>query len=226
MQAIDYTGEIQPASDTLGLKVIGRCEAQVDNTVDGHTSNAKCGIFRYANSSTYALTRANIGRPCYVENDQTVGAGSTYYVPAGIVVDVDSSGVWVDQSPLALAAARAAAIPYVSAQTGTTATVTAAMAFQGNVVMTASNSGATVITLPSAVPGYRIGIQRVNAGAGYDVTITPGSADTVRGGTTVQSAVNTTDAISQVLWIETINDTAWVDAGPLAGDRSVWVATS
>ena len=39
-------------------------------------------------------------------------------------------------------------------------------------------------------------------------------------------ASNTTDAVSQVLYLEARDATDWVDAAPLASDRAVWVAST
>jgi hypothetical protein len=226
MGAIDSTQEIQPASDTLGLRVVGRIPVKVDNTADGLTSEVELGVFRYANSSTAPLTRAMIGDACYVEDDQTVAATSTNLVAAGLVVDVDSKGVWVDQRLAALTTARRIARPKVVAVTGTTSTLTAAQAFQGNVVVTASNSGATTLTMPAAATGLRIGVQRLTAGAGYDVVLQAGSGDTVRGSTVAGTATNDTDAVSQILWLEAENVTNWADASPLAADRAEWAPST
>ena len=37
MVARDYNGEVQMASDTVGLRVLGRAPEKVDNTDDGET---------------------------------------------------------------------------------------------------------------------------------------------------------------------------------------------
>ena len=225
MGAVDYTGEIQPASDTVGLRVVGRIPAMKDNTADGEVSNIEHGIFRYENSSSYPVTRACIGKTCYVEDDATVAAGSTCLVAAGIVYDVDADGVWVDQTAAALVVARMNARIYIRAITGTTDSPTAAECFQGNVLLTASNSGATTISLPTAIAGYRVGVQRITATSGYDVTIHPYSGDRINSGAVNGNAVNTTDAVSDALWLETQDATYWKNAPPLAKDRAVWATT-
>lgn len=226
MLAVDSAGEVHAASDTLGLRVLGRVPAKVDNSADGEKSEVQRGIFRYANSTSHALSRNNIGQPCYVEDDQTVAGSSTNLVPAGLVHDVDSDGVWVDQSLAACQTAIAAARKKVVAVTDTTATLTAAQAFQGNVVITAENDGATTLTLPAAAAGYRLGIQRINAGDGYDVVVTAASGDKVRGSTAGGTITNDTDAVSDVLTLETIDATDWVDATPLAKDRAEWAPST
>jgi len=57
------------------------------------------GIHRWENSAAGdAITKAEIGDRCYIVDDQTVAKtdGSSTRSPAGIVVAVDSLGVWVD----------------------------------------------------------------------------------------------------------------------------------
>lgn len=87
---------------TAANVTIGRAEATVDNTggINGAvTVKVKPGLFRYANSAGGDLiTRAMIGSPCYVVDDQTVAAtsNSSARPKAGTIFDVDASGVWVD----------------------------------------------------------------------------------------------------------------------------------
>jgi hypothetical protein len=226
MIAIDSGGEMDMASDTLGLRVLGRCPKYVDNTADGEKSNIEHGVFRYENSSTYAITQKMIGQVCYVEDDNTVGAGSTNLVAAGIIKDVDSSGVWVDQSLEALAVSRALARTKVVSVTDTTYTALATQAFQGNVILACDNASGVVVTLPSAVAGYRLGVQRTAATAAHDVTLTAASGDTVRGSTAAGTAANTTDAVSGILYLECESATAWVDASPIAADRASWTPST
>ena len=224
--AIDYLGEVQMASDTLGLRVIGVAPETKDNADDGLISTAPKGVRLFVNSATYPLTDAHIGKPAYVEDDNVVAAYSTNLVACGLVFAVTSAGVWLDLDPAALAQARANALPVYVAVTGTTSAPTAAQCFAGNVIVTAANSSATTITLPTAIAGYRLGIQRINAGAGYDVILQAPTGDTVLGSVAAGTASNTTDAVSSIVFIETINATAWICANPVAPDRAVWVASA
>lgn len=226
LMAVDYAGEVQMASDTLGLRVIGYCPKQVDNSVDGKSVAVENVPCRMNNSATYPVTRAMIGLPAYVEDDNTVAGFSTNLVAAGLVVDVDADGVWLDVSLQALAAARRAALPKVVAITGATATVTAAQAFQGNVVFSVDYATGATVTLPSAQAGFRIGIYRLSATAAHDVILQAPTGDKVLGSTAAGTASNTTDAVSQVLYIETIDATDWKVALPYASDLAVWVAST
>jgi len=96
--ARNASGYAVPASDTAGLVVVGRAEEQVDNSNGANGDkyvDVRRGVFAWANGASFS--RANIGQECYVADDQTVtnAAGSTNKVYAGIIVEVDSDGVWV-----------------------------------------------------------------------------------------------------------------------------------
>lgn len=92
--AVNANGKAVPASDTAGLKTIGRAETHAKS---GETVTVKSGCFLYKNSSsTAAIAAADIGGVCYVADDQTVSkSGGTNSIPAGLVYDVESKGVWV-----------------------------------------------------------------------------------------------------------------------------------
>lgn len=100
MVALNTSGKAVPASDTTQLVVIGRAEVKSDNTAAAYSASktlrVRRGVFRWANGAS--LAAANVGSLCYVQDDATVTSttGSTSKVVAGQIVDVDSSGVWVD----------------------------------------------------------------------------------------------------------------------------------
>ncbi len=103
---------VQIAASTFGVAAaavaanvtVGRAEETVDNT--GGANGAKrvkvrTGIFNYANSAGGDLvTRAHIGKPVYVVDDQTVAATDNAGARprAGTCFDLDASGVWVQFS--------------------------------------------------------------------------------------------------------------------------------
>lgn len=103
-------GMVQVAASTFGVAAVataanvtvGRAEATVDNAggANGEKSvKVKVGIFRYANSAAGDLvTRARIGKPVYVVDDQTVAATDNAGARpvAGNCFDVDAQGVWVE----------------------------------------------------------------------------------------------------------------------------------
>lgn len=95
------SGLATPGATATGLVGLGRCEAFADNSAGGDGAvNVKIrrGVFRFANSGGGdAIAATEIGQTCFIVDDQTVaktdngGARS----PAGLVIDVDSDGVWV-----------------------------------------------------------------------------------------------------------------------------------
>jgi hypothetical protein len=219
--AIDYTMEAQAAADTLGLRVVGRVKVHVDNSLDGEKVEIERGVFRFANSTASPVTRAHIGRPCYVEDDATVAGNTTNLVAAGLVHDVDTAGVWVDMSVSALATAIRETPPVVVAKTDNY-TVTEAQAFSRRCIFTMSKSSLSTLTLPSAVPTMKVAVQRLTAGAGYDVALKAGTGDTVMGSAAGKKVDNETDAVSGILWVEAMDAAAWVNAWPTY-DLSSWV---
>ena len=92
--ALNSAGKAVPASDTAGLTVIGRAELTAES---GKMVTVKSGCFRFDNSASTAEIKATeIGKVCYVADDQTVSkTGGTNNIVAGIVYDVESKGVWV-----------------------------------------------------------------------------------------------------------------------------------
>ncbi|WP_414664898.1 hypothetical protein [Horticoccus sp. 23ND18S-11] len=97
--ARDANGRAVPASDTAGLRVVGRAEETVDNAAGaaGDLSiNIRLGCFKFDNSATAAVDADDIGKMAVVEDDQTVAETSTNGVSAGRITGVDSDGVWVD----------------------------------------------------------------------------------------------------------------------------------
>lgn len=98
---LDATGFLVPGSTATGLVARGRAEEHVVN--DGADGDEVCrtrpGRFRWSNSAAAdAITRAEIGDPAYIVDDQTVAktnGGATRSV-AGTIRDVDAQGVWVE----------------------------------------------------------------------------------------------------------------------------------
>lgn len=97
---VDSSGLVEHATDAASKKVIGRAEVTQDNTGSSYsatkTIKVRRGIFRWTNGDSF--TDANIGDLAYVEDNQTVqtGASASSDIIAGVIIDVDSDGVWVD----------------------------------------------------------------------------------------------------------------------------------
>ena len=97
---LNAEGKAVPAADTAGLRVIGIAEYARDGMVE-----VGDGVFSFANDTTHALTRADRGKVAYVKDKDTVASTGTNLIPAGIVVDVYESEVYLDVSPAAVKAA-------------------------------------------------------------------------------------------------------------------------
>ncbi|MFO1351910.1 MAG: hypothetical protein U1F68_15050 [Gammaproteobacteria bacterium] len=100
--ALNSSGLAVPGSTSTTLKCVGRADAQADNSAGAASAiNVKTrrGVFRFGNSSAGDLIAlADVGASCYIVDDQTVAktnGGSTRSV-AGVIRDVDASGVWVE----------------------------------------------------------------------------------------------------------------------------------
>lgn len=94
-------GFLVKGATATALVGVGRAEGRVDNSA-GSAGDAQLryqpGTFRFANSTaTDLITRADIGKACFVVDDQTVAKTSATATrsKAGVVDDVDDHGVWV-----------------------------------------------------------------------------------------------------------------------------------
>lgn len=102
MIAQDATPEALAASDTASQIVLGVGTKYIDNSADGETVDMiSTAIHLMDNSSGNPVAKTDIGTLCYVEDACTVAvaAGPTNDIPAGVVVEVTSAGVFVDFDP-------------------------------------------------------------------------------------------------------------------------------
>lgn len=90
-----------PGATATGLKSRGVAMFSVDNSDGGDGDQileVERGVFRFENDEGDAIDRTHIGESSYAVDDQTVAAtdgGGTRSV-AGKIIDVDTSGVWVE----------------------------------------------------------------------------------------------------------------------------------
>lgn len=102
MVARDASGNATPGATSTTLRGVGRVAESVDNSSGAAGDDVvpiEKGIFRFANSAAAdEITGADIGNDCFIVDDQTVAKtdGTSTRSVAGVVFDVDSSGVWVD----------------------------------------------------------------------------------------------------------------------------------
>ncbi|MFZ4394162.1 MAG: hypothetical protein ACOYOU_00890 [Kiritimatiellia bacterium] len=164
MVAINTGGYAVPAADTASYSVIGRAEETVDNRGVAYSATQPIkvarGIFRWANGD--AATDADIGKLAYVTDDQTINkTGGGQNIIAGSIVDVDSSGVWVDTSRIGPIGA---ATPSSLAVSGG-ATVGTTLAVSGNSTL----GGTTVAVTNNATVGGTIVAASTVAGSGFKI---------------------------------------------------------
>jgi len=98
--AVWTNGYAYSAADTAGYKVLGRAEEYKSNSGDDYsatmTIEVRRGVFRFENGNS--ISDADIGDYAFVEDDQTVTTAddATNDIIAGLIVDVDDDGVWID----------------------------------------------------------------------------------------------------------------------------------
>lgn len=100
--AANASGFGAPGSTATTLTYLGRADGFVDNT--GGADGAKTvqvrrkKVFKFANAAADLVTQADLGKTCYIVDDQTVAKtnGANTRSAAGKVVGVDADGVWVE----------------------------------------------------------------------------------------------------------------------------------
>ena len=148
--ARNAAGYITNATGADGEKVVGMGSAEVDNSA-GSAGDLNCnavrGIYQLVNSSANAVALTNVGQPCYVEDNQTVATKGA--VVAGIVVDVDDDGVWVDVAKSPMEASIGRRRPVLVDADG----ASLESSESGMVISNLGASGAATFVLPPATAG-------------------------------------------------------------------------
>lgn len=100
--ATDANGFLVPGKTATGLTYIGRADAPADNSAgaDGEAivTVRRKAAFLWANSGTDPVDQALVGKICYIQDDETVAGtdGTGTRSAAGVVLAVESAGVWVE----------------------------------------------------------------------------------------------------------------------------------
>lgn len=100
--AINASGFARKGATATALKGVGVSLQFADNTAgaDGAlTVDVERGAWCFANSAAGdQITQADIGATAFIVDDQTVAKtnGSSTRSPAGVIVDVDAAGVWIE----------------------------------------------------------------------------------------------------------------------------------
>lgn len=95
------SGYLTKGATATGHFGVGRAEQRADNSggsAGAVTVKYRPGVFQFANSAAGdAIAIADIGKPCFVVDDQTVAKtdGTGTRSLAGFIDDVDAKGVWV-----------------------------------------------------------------------------------------------------------------------------------
>jgi hypothetical protein len=196
--AVDTNQYAVSASDAATLKVIGVAVKGVDQRAPLYDSTktitVRRGVFLFKNGGS--LTDANIGDWAIVEDDQTVSTAAemTNDLLAGVIVDVDSDGVWVDVGSVN----RAGAI------SGATLSTTGNGAIGGTLAVTSTSSLGGNVTVGSS-----------------KVTIAASSGNTAIGGTlgvTGSATMSNVTASGAVLMTGLPTSTNGLSAGALWND--------
>lgn len=89
-------GYLKPGAEAAGLVAVGRAEESVDNSAGASgAEKARCrrGTFAWKNSATDPVGQANVGKPAYIVDDETVAAtdGGGTRSPAGTIINLDGA---------------------------------------------------------------------------------------------------------------------------------------
>jgi hypothetical protein len=123
MAAINASGYAVAASDTASLNCLGKFDQEGDNSTGGNGAisvRVKRGTFAWAVTGSNTPTAANVGQVVYVSDDHTVTTSSSHSISAGILIQVDNIGAWVDSRYLqpTVGAPASASVTTTSLNTG------------------------------------------------------------------------------------------------------------
>ena len=101
--AANATGFATPGALSTTLTYLGRAEEKVVNAgADGAKSVLvrRGKAFKFKNSGADAVTQAEMGKPCYIVDDETVAKtnGNGTRSVAGTVMAIDTDGVWIAEA--------------------------------------------------------------------------------------------------------------------------------
>lgn len=102
MAVVNADGFVEMATTADDLTYLGCFEQAVDNSAgddgDKTVQVSRKKVFCWANHSADLVTQASIGQLCYIVDNQTVAKtdGTGTRSAAGIVLAIDSDGVWVE----------------------------------------------------------------------------------------------------------------------------------
>ena len=234
MVSRDSSGEALNAGDTASTVVMGIAAEKVDNTDDGESVTILRGVFRMVNGDTFTV--ADIGEFGYVADNQTIvkAATATNDIIAGLVVDVDASGVWIDFAGVGEQGATSLASLAVAGNAAVTgnATVGGTLGVTGNATL-----GGTAAVTGNATVGGTLGVTGNTTIGASKVVITAASGNIVSKGTLGAGANGTEFTVdaSGNIGGAAITGTGLVKGGTLGigdgylardGDSLIWIENS
>jgi hypothetical protein len=161
--ATDAAGNAVPASALSSLRVWGRADKQIVNTVAAGfgtagalTIEVQCGVFMFVNGD--GITNANIGQLCYALDDQTVtlasGSVANGRPVAGVIYGLTGTQVRVGVGPLFAApfANNADPVGILPAFAAGTISLAVGAAVNDAVYDVPATAVASTITLPATAP--------------------------------------------------------------------------
>lgn len=95
------TGFAAPGSVATTLTYLGRAEEFVDNTGGANGDKIvqvrRRKAFKFKNHATDLIVQADLGKVCYIVDDETVAKtnGGATRSAAGAVVGIETDGVWI-----------------------------------------------------------------------------------------------------------------------------------
>lgn len=174
---VNATGFAVPGSASAVLTYLGRYDQTVDNTAgaDGALSVVvrREKAFKFGNYASDLVVQADIGKQCYIYDDQAVAHTSSNNTRsvAGIVLGVDTDGVWVGENPLGLKKSATATLDFASINAVSSAdlTITLPGAAVGNTVSlglpAAPQAGLVFFAFVSAANTVTVRAMNITAGA-------------------------------------------------------------
>lgn len=172
-----YKGSLVCINTAHGYAVVGATSTTmipygiaVDGVVNSGSSGAKTvkvetGIYRFDNSGS-SISQANVGAHCYIVDDTAVHltSGSNTRSRCGVIVAVDSAGVWVHVAPYTfedsatLTGAETLTNKRIPMRTGTDITADVTVNVADGELFECAPAGGTTVTLGTtgAVDGDRM----------------------------------------------------------------------
>lgn len=180
--AVNATGYATPGAAAATLTYLGRAEETVDNSAgspgDLTVQVRRRKAFKFGNYASDLVTQAELGKLCYIYDDAQVAKTSSAGTRsvAGIVLGVDTDGVWVGEA------------------TRSDLTVAAALDFAS---IAAAASADLTITVPGAAVGDAVSLglpAAPTAGLIFQAFVSAANTVTVRATNITAGAVDAASA--------------------------------